>query len=125
MFPAKSRHTDLRTGLEFRDHYFPKTLQAAIKKAAGRSGIDKPANCHMLRHSFAVHLLERGDDIRRVQSLLGHGDLRTTQQYSQLIENNRHDNRPDIRNNDQNRHCDKKINRSTGKVVCLEQRMRA
>ena len=84
----------IEPGLEFREHYFPKTLQAAIKKAARRSGVDKPANCHMLRHSFAVHCLEKGDDVRKVQSLLGHGDLRTTRQYNQIIENNRRANPP-------------------------------
>lgn len=85
VFPARKRSVDTRSGEEFRHHYYPKTLQAAIKSAARKAKIDKSVSCHSLRHSFAAQLLEDGHDIRKVQSLLGHSDLRSTQVYAQLL----------------------------------------
>ena len=60
-------------------------LQRAVKRAARRSGIPKPATCHTLRHSFATHLIETGYDIRTVQELLGHKDVSTTMIYTHVL----------------------------------------
>jgi integron integrase len=86
LFPARKRSVDKRTGHEVRHHYYPKTVQAALKTAARKTTIGKPVNCHSLRHSFAAHLLADGHDIHEVQRLLGHSDIRSTQVYTQVIE---------------------------------------
>ena len=61
-------------------------LQRAIPAAALRAGLTKPVTCHTLRHSFATHLLESGEHVRRVQVVLGHTDLRTTMRYVHATE---------------------------------------
>jgi integron integrase len=85
VFPANRPSIDPRTGIQRRHHLHPSTLQKAVRKAAKLARIPKHITCHSLRHSFATHLLENGYDIRTVQDLLGHKDVRTTMIYTHVL----------------------------------------
>ena len=86
VFPSAKRSVDPRSGRERRHHIQEVGLQRAVKEAVRLSGINKPASCHTLRHSFATHLLESGYDIRTVQELLGHKDVSTTMIYTHVMQ---------------------------------------
>jgi integron integrase len=85
LFPARRQHTDQDTGQRRRHHLHASALQREVSSAGRRAGIQKRVTCHTLRHSFATHLLEDRYDIRTIQELLGHRDVKTTMIYTHVL----------------------------------------
>jgi len=85
VFPSFGLSRDPRSGLVRRHHLHETGVQRAVKRATRAAGIEKRVRCHTFRHSFATHLLEDGYDIRTVQELLGHKDVKTTMIYTHVL----------------------------------------
>jgi integron integrase len=85
VFPAVRGYTDPATGRRLRHHLHESSVQRAVSRAVRSAGIIKRASCHTFRHSFATHLLEDGYDIRTIQELLGHTDVKTTMIYTHVL----------------------------------------
>lgn len=90
VFPQERRWRNSKTGEQGRHHVHSTALQRAVKAAVVRAGVQKNVGCHTLRHTFATHLLENGYDIRTIQELLGHKDVRTTMVYTHVLNRGGH-----------------------------------
>jgi integron integrase len=89
-FPATRIYHHPETNQRRRHHFHETAIQKAVREAVLRSGLTKRATCHTFRHSFATHLLESGHDIRTIQKLLGHRDVRTTMIYTHVLNRGPH-----------------------------------
>lgn len=90
VFPSKDITSDPRTGIKRRHHIYESTLQTHVKKAFEVAGLDKRATCHSFRHCFATHMLQNDYDIRTVQDLLGHKNIKTTMIYTHVAQRGAH-----------------------------------
>lgn len=86
LFPAPEPSIDPETGIERRHHVHPGTYTNALQRAVKEAGIEKRMTSHGFRHAFATHLLESGKDLRTIQELLGHADVRTTEIYTHVAQ---------------------------------------
>jgi len=85
VFPQENRWVNKATREQGRHHVHESFIQRAVKDAVARADITKHVTCHTFRHSFATHLLEGGSDIRTVQELLGHKDVKSTMVYTHVL----------------------------------------
>jgi len=87
VFPSSSVRKDSKSNEMRRWHCSSSTIQKALKQAVDQAGLNKRVTCHILRHCYATHLLEAGTDIRTIQELMGHSNVKTTMIYTHLVSN--------------------------------------